>query len=132
MTRNQAMVRDFLLRGTTSNRETQSNDAVLQRWTDLIILDLMLPGETSCDLPPLRVSDPSVLMLKAKTTNRSGSARNGPETISQPSVRELLAAPRLMRRTQHTRPQTRTGRYSFEPSYRIDARGSAWRTNASP
>ena len=92
-------------------------DTVLQRLRpDLIILDLMLPGEDGLAIcRRLRVSDPiPILMLTAKSDEidrvvglEMGAGRLSRQTLQ--FARNCWPRARaIMRRTQHTPPQRRT------------------------
>jgi len=101
-------------------------DSVLQRLRpDLIILDLMLPGETVLrSATGCEASDPipiPILMLTAKSDEIDrvvGLEIGADDYLAKPfSSRELLARARaIMRRTQHTPPPAQNRRYSFDAS----------------
>jgi len=137
------LVRDFLVHegyDVETAEDAKTMDAVLQRLRpDLIILDLMLPGEDGLAIcRRLRVSDPiPILMLTAKSDEIDrvvGLEMGADDYLAKPfSSRELLARARaIMRRTQHTPPPTQNRRYSFDAFViDIDARGlSVGGTNA--
>src|SRR5258708_24223841 len=115
-------------------------DAVLTRLRpDILILDLMLPGEDGLSIcRRMRASDTvPILMLTAKSDEIDrvvGLEMGADDYLAKPfSSRELLARARaIMRRTQHSPPQTQNRRYSFDAFViDIDARGlSVGGTNA--
>jgi len=130
------LVRDFLvLEGydVETAGDAKAMDAVLQRLRpDLIILDLMLPGEDGLAIcRRLRISDPiPILMLTAKSDEIDrvvGLEMGADDYLAKPfSSRELLARARaIMRRTQQAPPQAaQNRRYGFDAFViDIDARG---------
>jgi DNA-binding response OmpR family regulator len=135
------LVRDFLVHegyDVETAEDAKAMDTVLQRLRpDLVILDLMLPGEDGLAIcRRLRVGDPiPILMLTAKSDEIDrvvGLEMGADDYLAKPfSSRELLARARaIMRRTQHTPPQAQNRRYSFDAFViDIDARGLSFGEN---
>jgi two-component system OmpR family response regulator len=138
------LVRDFLVHegyDVETAADGKAMDVVLQRVRpDLIILDLMLPGEDGLAIcRRLRTGDPiPILMLTAKSDEIDrvvGLEMGADDYLAKPfSSRELLARARaIMRRTQPIVPRAaQNRRYRFDAfQIDIDARGlSAGENNA--
>ena len=119
------LVGDFLAQegfDVETAQDGEAMDSVLQRLRpDLIILDLMLPGEDGLAIcRRLRTGDPiPVLMLTAKSDEIDrvvGLEMGADDYLTKPfSSRELLARARaIMRRTRQTPPQGENRRYGFD------------------
>jgi DNA-binding response OmpR family regulator len=130
------LVGDFLVHegyDVETAADGKAMDVVLQRVRpDLIILDLMLPGEDGLAIcRRLRTGDPiPILMLTAKSDEIDrvvGLEMGADDYLAKPfSSRELLARARaIMRRTQPIVPQAaQNRRYRFDAFViDIDARG---------
>jgi two-component system OmpR family response regulator len=119
------LVRDFLVQEgyeVETAADARAMDIVLQRLRpDLMILDLMLPGEDGLAIcRRLRNGDPiPILMLTAKSDEIDrvvGLEMGADDYLTKPfSSRELLARARaIMRRSRHQAPQTQSRRYAFD------------------
>jgi DNA-binding response OmpR family regulator len=130
------LVRDFLVHegyDVETAADGKAMDVVLQRVRpDLIILDLMLPGEDGLAIcRRLRTGDPiPILMLTAKSDEIDrvvGLEMGADDYLAKPfSSRELLARARaIMRRTRPAAAQpAQNRRYRFDAFViDIDARG---------
>ena len=115
------LVCDFLVRegyDVETAEDAKAMDAILQRLRpDLIILDLMLPGEDGLAICRRLRTDDSIpiLMLTAKSDEIDrvvGLEMGADDYLAKPfSSRELLARARaIMRRTLQTAPQPQSRR----------------------
>jgi DNA-binding response OmpR family regulator len=137
------LVGDFLLQegfDVETAEDGKAMDVVLQRLRpDLIILDLMLPGEDGLAIcRRLRTNDPiPILMLTAKSDEIDrvvGLEMGADDYLAKPfSSRELLARARaIMRRTRATPSQPQNRRYGFEAFIiDIDSRSLCVRENTA-
>jgi two-component system OmpR family response regulator len=119
------LVGDVLLQegyGVEAAEDAKAMDSVLQRLRpDLIILDLMLPGEDGLAIcRRLRGGDTiPILMLTAKSDEIDrvvGLEMGADDYLAKPfSPRELLARARaIMRRTRAVAPQPESRRFGFD------------------